>query len=92
MKRILVVLQFVALASVGVAEFKPNRSVMSDAYWKVWNDDVLYCAINRLATYAKPLMVEPLHCIADECQHHKGSLAATDGTVSNESIILCIRE
>ena len=40
MKRILVVLQFVALASVGVAEFKPNRSVMSDAYWKVWNDDV----------------------------------------------------
>jgi GH35 family endo-1,4-beta-xylanase len=39
-KRILVVLQFVALASVGVAEFKPNRSVMSDAYWKVWNDDV----------------------------------------------------
>ena len=31
----------VALAALGVrAEFKMDKSVMSDAYWKVWNDDV----------------------------------------------------
>ena len=39
--------KFFALLSVGVwlshgafAEFKVDRSAMSDAYWKIWNDDV----------------------------------------------------
>ena len=38
MKKILVALQFIAVASVATAEFKVDRTVMSEAYWKIWND------------------------------------------------------
>ena len=30
----------VLLSSCALAAFKMDRSVMSDAYWKIWNDDV----------------------------------------------------
>ena len=34
------VLAFCAATLGARAEFKVDRSVMSDEYWKVWNDDV----------------------------------------------------
>ena len=30
----------VLLSSGAFAEFKADRSAMSDAYWNIWNDDV----------------------------------------------------
>jgi GH35 family endo-1,4-beta-xylanase len=39
MKTTMIVVAALA-ATVAQAEFKMDRSVMSDAYWKVWNDDV----------------------------------------------------
>jgi GH35 family endo-1,4-beta-xylanase len=40
MKTTLATIAAFALALTAQAEFKVDRSVMSDAYWKVWNDDV----------------------------------------------------
>lgn len=40
MKKIVAASGFLLLVLSASAEFKVNRSVMSDAYWKIWNDDV----------------------------------------------------
>ena len=40
MKTTLATTAALALALTAQAEFKVDRSAMSDAYWKVWNDDV----------------------------------------------------
>jgi GH35 family endo-1,4-beta-xylanase len=40
MKTTLATTAALALALAAQAEFKVDRSAMSDAYWKVWNDDV----------------------------------------------------
>ena len=40
MKKTLATTAALALALTAQAEFKVDRSAMSDAYWKVWNDDV----------------------------------------------------
>ena len=40
MKKTLAAIAALALALTAQAEFKVDRSAMSDAYWKVWNDDV----------------------------------------------------
>ena len=40
MRKTVVSAALVALAFSASAEFKMNKSVMSDEYWKIWNDDV----------------------------------------------------
>ena len=39
MKRIKYVIAAAVLPAIAAAEFKIDRSVMSDEYWKIWNDD-----------------------------------------------------
>ena len=40
MNKLLITFPLVAVAMIAFADFKVDRSVMADAYWKVWNDDV----------------------------------------------------